>query len=409
MHLARHFKTTMMQPVDVRREKSFFFLSSDLDDDNRFHAENEKAAQQSLDFANNFCEKAKDVLSDLESNGMLGSAIVRKCQELADAVGGLAEQLESRNDDERNALAKACLEDMQTKQPHSLLTASENEDELQLLTLDDMNVALVGGQELLRDVEASLRSIRLDEADEIADVALTLANMFLLSLQNFLDSTSPKDIANATNPAYSSRNIEFSGRIELLDDHEEEDEPVLSKPRPKQPRVRCMWPPLGPAVATTLEWTQHEASKQPLLSVALGLVLWPMAVSTALIGTPIIVGDAIVQKVYDSFQHTPFGDMLEGGAAQALYAGKLTFLSTKLVAKQAIRVAFRQLDRRGGLGAVVGEIKDVVVDRVLHPVESAQQLWSGISLGVGMVQDAVTHFQANMAKEQEQAQVSDLQ
>jgi hypothetical protein len=393
----------MMQPSDP----SSPLLRSDLEDDHYSRAVHQNAAQQALDVVGVFVGKANGALRDLESNDMVGLAIVRKCQELADAVGGLAGELESRTDPERNALAQACLDGVQHDEQQHLLMIRDHNDQYQVLTQDDMKLALIGAQELLRDVESSLRSISQDEADELAEVALTLANMFVMSLQHFLDSTSAEDLVSVT---YGTpRDMSFSDQIELLDDDSKTVERTkATKQQQQQPRIRCLWPPLGPAVGATLQWSQQEATKRPLLAVALGMILWPAAVVTAVLGTPVVACDALVQHLYQSYEHTRIIGTMEGVAAQALYAGKLTFLSTKLVVKQTLRVASRQVDRRGGLGAVVGEVKDMAVDRALHPLETAQQCWSGIMCTLGAAQNFVRHVQARIAQEQEKAQAQEL-
>lgn len=410
----------MMQSSDPSQSSPLF--RSDLEDDNHYSRtttdHHQNAAQQVLDVVGDLVRKASGALRDVEesnNNEMVGLAIVRKCQELADAVGGLAGELERhRTDTERDALAQACLDSVQQQrddqQDHrQLLVFMDHHDQYQqVFTRDDMKLALIGAQELLRDVESSLRSIGRDEADEIAEVALVLANMFLMSLQHFLDSTSAEDLVDVARG--TSRDMSFSDRIELLE--EDDSKPLertnATKNQQKRPRVRCLWPPLGPAVGTTLQWSQQEATKQPLLAVALGMILWPAAVVTAVLGTPVVACDALVQHLYQSYEHTPFIGTMEGVAAQALYAGKLTFLSTKLVVKQTLRVACRQMDRRGGLGAVVGEVKDMAVDRALHPIETVQQLWNGILFSVGAAQNVVRHVQAMIAQEQEKAQAQEL-
>ena len=53
---------------------------------------------------------------------------------------------------------------------------------MEKISQDEMMLALVDATSLLRDVEAAFRSIDQSEADEIADVALTLARLFLMSL-----------------------------------------------------------------------------------------------------------------------------------------------------------------------------------------------------------------------------------
>ena len=66
---------------------------------------------------------------------------------------------------------------------------------------DDMMHAIQAAAGLLRDVEATLRAIEQDEADEIADVALTVAHLFLASLQSVHASLTPRRLGGGGHTA----------------------------------------------------------------------------------------------------------------------------------------------------------------------------------------------------------------
>ena len=59
---------------------------------------------------------------------------------------------------------------------------------------NDILQALSGASTLLRDVESAFRDICKDDAEEIADVGLTLARLFLMSLQSIYGTLTPENL-----------------------------------------------------------------------------------------------------------------------------------------------------------------------------------------------------------------------
>ena len=385
----------MMEPMPSN-PNSPTYLSSDLD----MVQKREDAAQHALEEMQKLMTNANNFLGDVESEGMLGTAIIRGCQELADAVGELATDLEQHNDEQ--ALARACLEDCQRDE--------DSQELVQGVSETDMIQALAGAKDLLRDVEASLRSIDQRDAEEIADVALTLAKLFVMSLQDVLSQI------DAKKPAIRARSNSFSDRIEVLGDGDDEplllldeqtDEPKLDADSSK--RVRCLWPPLGPAVVTTCEWSKNEATKQPLLAAALGLTMWPAAIVAAFFGPPIILADTLVQHVYNHFSEAPLITALERGAAQVVQATKLGVLCSGLVARQTLRVAGRQVERQGGWDKIAKNVGHAALDRVTHPIETVCMAWDGVKLGAGAVKDAAGFVQEVVEREIEKSEAAKMQ
>jgi hypothetical protein len=367
------------------------------------------AAQQILDQMGEMLSKADGALDHLEKEDMLGSAIVRGCQDLADAIGGVASHLDQQSDGDRRLLAQACLEDAQnTLLLQEEQAASGTRDTLPMGTLerrsstelqefsqlseDDMMNAISAAKSLLQDVESTLRAIDQDEADEIADVAMTVARLFIASMQSIHSTIRPHDLTGATN--VNSRSLEPSDRIEILDDDynaesSAEEKSQTFEKKKRLDHLRVLWPPLGPVAASACNWGKEAAAKQPFLAVALGLTLWPAAVITTMVGGPLVLADGFVQDLYNNFQDGPIIQGLERSTAQLYQTGRLNFLVCKLVGRQTFRVASRQVKRRGGVGKIAQDLGGMAVDRVTHPVETVEMVWNGISWGIGILRDTV--------------------
>jgi hypothetical protein len=385
---------TMMEP-------SPYMVVTDIQASQTNRDQHHGAAEHALQVISDLLENADAFLDDIESDDMLGSAIVRRCQELADLIGGLAGELEHKSEDERRALAQACIED-----------ASANNHELAQMSQHQVLEALTGVKGLLRDVEATLRSLERREADEIADVALTIARLFILSLKQVHSTLTPEHLMTPEILAQKSRDLDFSNRIKLLDDYDEEEKktehtaPKTSKPR--LDRMRPLWPPLGPAVVSAAEWGKEQAVQKPLLAVALGLTLWPAAVLTAVLGTPVLVADAAVQHVYQSMSDGPLVATLERTTAHAYHAARLSWLCSGLVVRQSLRVAQRQVDRHGGVQHLVKDVAGFWKDRLTHPVETLGHLWGGLVFGATKVQEGVHFVQETWEREQEKAAAAEI-
>lgn len=387
------------------------YLFSDLEEDRLSRQQQENAAEQALHAVGSLLNTADAAISDLEKNDMLGTAITRGCKDLADAIGGLADELDKQSDEDRRALAKACLEDVSVHT--DLLLEDESRPgpietmpsmEMTQMSEDDMILALSGAASLLRDVEASFRSIDQSEADEIADVALTLARLFLMSLQDLYSTLTPQDLVEMG----TQKSQCLSGGVEILDDDgvqvesiDTNQEPTSGPKKNTRDRVRVLWPPIGPAVTSACQWGKEEAEKKPLLAVALGLTLWPAAITATIVATPLVVADDFLQKTYESFSDKPLVENLERGAAELFAAARLCLLCGRLMTRQTLRVASRQIERRGGPQKVAQDLGGMALDRAMHPVETIGMAWNGITLGVGAIRDMVATVQEMTGKSME--------
>lgn len=409
------------------------FLSSDLEDTALADQSRHDAAQHILDQLGNMLSQADGALDNVEKEDMLGSAIVRGCQDLADAIGGIASHLDQQSDEDRRLLAQACLEDAKNtlQLQEEELASGNSRDTISMGTLDrrrsselqefsqlsedDMMNALSVAKSLLKDVEATLRAIDQDEADEIADVALTVARLFIGSMQSIHSTISPHDLTGTIN----SRSLESSDRIEILDDDynngagdNESSAAEKSKSSAKKKRLdhlRVLWPPLGPVVASACNWGKEAAAKQPFLAVALGLTLWPAAAITTMIGGPLVLADGFAQDLYNNFQDGPIIQGIERSAAQLYHTGRLNILVCKLVGRQTFRVASRQVKRRGGVGKIAQDVGGMAVHHATHPIETVEMAWGGISWGVGILRDTVEHLTEHLDDQEREETVQSLQ
>lgn len=390
--------------------------TSDVEDASNRRKAHESAAEKAIEVIGDLLDNADTFLAQLESDEILGSAIVRCCQELADVIGSLAGEMDGHSDQEKRAMAKACLEDARSaaQRSNDLISSDDAANQQQLATMseNEMMDALSGAQSLMKDIEAALRSIDRSEADEIADVALVMARLFILSLKNMHSTLTPEQLLTAGQSDGAARDLEFSSRIELLHEEDCDDqtdaedmkETAKTNARKSRPvdRVRAFWPPLGPAVVAAAHWGREEAAKKPILAVALGLTLWPVAVITAMIGTPIVLADCVMQHMYDSLSGGPIVQTMERGAAQVYHAGRLSFLCSGLVIKQSLRVASRQVKRHGGVGKLAQDVGGALLDRVTHPLETASMAWDGVCIGAGAIRDGVSFVQDTVERHREQ-------
>jgi hypothetical protein len=410
------------------------FLTSDLEETALADQSKHDAAQQILDQMGEMLSQADRSLDNVEKEDMLGSAIVRGCQDLADAIKGIASHLDQQSDEDQRLLAQACLEDAKNTlllQEEEIASGNSRDTipmgtlerrrsseltEFSQLSEDDMMNALSVAKSLLKDVESTLRAIDQDEADEIADVALTVARLFIASMHSIHSTINPHDLTGATN--INSRSLESSDRIEILDEDynaavdteaSAEEKSKTSGKKKRLDHVRVLWPPLGPGVASACNWGKEAAAKQPFLAVALGLTLWPAAIITTMVGGPLVLADGFAQDLYNNFQDGPIIQGIERSAAQLYHTCRLNVLVGKLVGRQTFRVASRQVKRRGGVGKIAQDIGGMAVDRVTHPIETVEMAWGGISWGVGILRDTVEHLTEQLADQEREETVQNLQ
>jgi hypothetical protein len=380
---------------------------------------------------------------------LLPTAIIRKCNEFADGIGSLADELENQSIEERKQLADVIRDDLLLYENNVNAAIENNNNNFNAASImnipsspingnnnnnnnnDDDNIlqALSGASTILRDVENALREIKNDEAEEIADAALIVARLFLLSLQSIHDNismslttnnstTGGNDDDECNNNIMNNNNGRTTVIIEELSSDDDDDESnnnddgnkkeqLPSKDRSRrqqrkqQRRMRVLWPPLGPHVDKAMSWTKEETTKRPLLAVALGLTLWPVTISTALIGSSVCLVDGAVQDVYEKFRDTPLIDAVEQSAAQAYQAGRLTLATSKLVGKQTLRVLGRQINRRGGIGPIVEDIGSIALDRITHPIDTIGKVWDGCIWSLDVIKNTTEQFVSMRHKEQE--------
>ena len=149
-------------------------------------------------------------------------------------------------------------------------------------------------------------------------------------------------------------------------------------------------------MASAASWSREAAVKNPILSIALAMALWPAALIGAFVGAPLLAADWALQSGYNAVQDQPLVENVERGASNLFQVGKLYYLCSKLVVKQGIRVGKRQVERRGSVGKIVQDLGYWTVDRAMHPVETAGMAWNSLKWGAGAVVDG-TNFVKDIA------------
>lgn len=405
---------------------------TDLENERKFLQEQHDAATNLLEMLGTMLNTADSTLSDLETttndqdggDNIMGQAIVRKCQEFGDAIGRLASDLENQSEEQKKALAQACAKDI-TNDSLLLEVTNNNEkekDQAQELAQqlpkseEDWIGAIEGATNLLRDVQQSFQDVGKQDADEIADVALTVARLFLLSLQNLHSTVTPESLVKTaavvvgdqeSSPKMDIEELNDSGEAKQSNENDDTDN-RNSVPSSSQQRVRVLWPPLGPHVNEAFDWSKDKATQKPLLAVALGLTMWPAAIATAILGTSLLVVDGALQNAYTHFQETSLLKAVEQGTVQVYQTGKLVWICSKFAGRQTVRVAKRQIDRQGGIGNVASNIKDAAIDRALNPIETANMAWKGVSCGVGWVSSTVSQLLEQRKEMQQQKQATTI-
>eukprot|EP00978_Attheya_sp_CCMP212_P011370 scaffold28063_cov52-Attheya_sp.AAC.4 len=395
----------MMKPSGSFSSSNALLWQSDLEASQQQENSQKEMATRILQEVGNALHKSHEMLDHVEREGNLGRTIQRGCRDLADGLADASRELLPPSSDDHSHMGLLTDDDQNTDPSHGIISSINNGDNgIVSASPDEMNAA----RSLLHDVEAVLRSIEEDEAEELADVALTVARMMVMVLENIHSSITPDDLL-----LQDQHNHNNSLQIERLDDDgnkEEEEErnkirsrgdPLgfehhntnkISRPKYGRDRVRLLWPPVVPAIMSAGQRTKDCAMERPLMATALGIMCGPAAFfTTCFVAVPLVVSDTVLQNVYGVLENTVphMVEATERGAAGACQVVKLQFLGVKLVTRQTLRVARRQVDRRGGIGPTLGEIGGAVVDRLVHPVDTAQQTCDGIAWGWGVFQNTV--------------------
>jgi hypothetical protein len=357
--------------------------------------------EEGLNTIGDALKEASQLLDNLENDKMLAPALKRFASDLADTVGHVARDLNRNGSDEnRRAWARAMLVDAQSQlqlessygdqdtrsnHPDDQLVHVQFQDHsaaksLSGLSENELITAMDAAQSILFDIEDSLRNISEHDAEEIADVGLTVAKMFLWSLQSIHSQVSPNLLKGNVN--------HHSLEIEVLDENDSIAKTAVHEKNSYQQRIRCLWPPIGPAVGSLASWTVDEAFKRPILSIALAMTLWPSALIGAFIGAPILAADWCIQSGYEKLKDTSLVEAAEISASNLLQVGRFYFLCSKLMIKQSVRVGKRQIERRGGIEQVARDLGDWTLDRVLHPVSTAGMIWNGAKWCAGTAMES---------------------
>ncbi|KAL7531399.1 hypothetical protein ACHAXR_008260 [Thalassiosira sp. AJA248-18] len=424
----------------------------------------------------NFLNTAETTLNDIterENAGhgsVLGPGIVRVCNDLAQEIEGVARELHKehiqaaqhlehvRNDHGLSLIEEGDNSGMEEKTSEVMDVVNEtamalsnlhnSESASSFQSHEEFITTLSTTHTLLLDMAAALRAVTQQEAQELGEVALEVARMFVWSLGVVHGNMIQMTVTNDSHHSNSSLECEnqpmektdgdggtkqhrvtwLGPVVEILDEEEKKDEfamnhtdtppknttslrytpqlpPIPSSPnklstttaidnmsvRHAGERVRVLWPPLLPAVTEASKHCANSAKEHPIPAIAIGLTCGPAAIATAVIaGPPLLVADWAIQQSYDALsEHTPVIENVEKGAANALQVARLGILCSKLIVKQGMAVGERQIERRGGIGKVCSDAVGEAVDMALHPVETAGMAWGGLWWMGGAVRDAV--------------------
>lgn len=398
-------------------DKRNYIPKSDLEEsqfENKHLLDGDQSIEEAMTNIGSALDQVSQLLEELENNQMLGSAIQRFAADLADTVGNVARDLDHGQDVQSKKMwARAFLRDAEEqlileREQQNLAASHELGDRdhnqsiagaegsmtaaraISELSEDDLVEAMNATRTILLDVEDALRNISEDDAEEIAEVGLVVAKMFLWGLQNIHGQIVPSLLMRGD---MDKQGIVHSIDIEVLSDDGDQDvdEKVNESQRrnmcvtKEHQRLRILWPPIGNAVGSVASWGKEKAVKNPILSIALAMTLWPAALIGAFLGGPILAADWCLQKSYDALRNQPVVEAAEMSAANIYQVGKFYFLVSKLMIKQSIRVGKRQIKRRGGLEQIAKDLGDWTIDRALHPVESVGMLWNSARWGAGKV------------------------
>jgi hypothetical protein len=165
-------------------------------------------------------------------------------------------------------------------------------------------------------------------------------------------------------------------------------------------RVRVLWPPLLPAITEAGKHCANNAKDHPVPAIAIGLTCGPALIATAAIaGPPLLLADWAIQSSYGALsEHTPVIENVEKGAASAFQVTRLGILCSKLVVKQGLSIAERQIERRGGVEKICSDVVGGAAHMATHPVETVGMAWNGMGGMFGAVCDVVGFVKDTVSK-----------
>lgn len=365
------FNTKAADNMEDSRLSLLELVQSDIELAQQSEQEQHKLAQQLLVTLGALLRDADRELTSLQDNNLLGSAIVRSCKEIADVVSTIAENLQQEQSSD--SLAAASLQDFGDCTDLRLQPVLDNDQLMGPRTVNEtQQMAIL--VDLLNDIEFSLRAVEQEEAEEIADLAVSVALVFVQSLKHAHSQLTPSDLLLPPSSEYNA-----SRRIERLDDDEEAEAFDVENPPPPSPlsravpRVRCLWPPLAPKASEFLQWTKEELFHRQhwAVSTLATLALWPVALTAAMWSVPALTVDHLLQQTYENFDESPVIVGAEVGAAQLQRTAILSYKMAVALAKPSLRVARRQVQKHGpGLLAAAQE-------KARHPVSTLQEAANG--------------------------------
>lgn len=403
-------------------------------------------SRQMWEITGHWIHTLQNEIEELENDGILGHAIIRGCQEMADTIAHITTELRQHQQQQQqqqygddgttgsNIISQTVPshldrdDDINSKN-NQLFEHSVNSLLLQIEGLNtDIDVSVSDHDrssavydivdfpidydittndesegianidplppviDLLNDIEHALRSIDADEANDLADAAITVGHLLVAALQQ-LHSQLPVS-STIMNPTHR-RGIQQQQQLEespniirLNDDDEDENDtatatateltdrrntttpktgPAVPPYKPYTPkRVRCIWPPLQPVAENILQYTQQEVlQKQPMyITAPIFLTCWPIiATSTVLVGG-MVVTDMIAQQIYHHIQDHPIVVTSEVSMASVVQTMKLGYLTSKAVAKPTVRVLQKQIQRHAP------QVQESIVYHIHHPIET---------------------------------------
>jgi len=406
--------TTNTSHIDIH-------IQTDIDIDKKRTAEAENAilvVQRVLGNVDEFIERTLH-----ENDGIQAGSIFvqRMCRDVATVLHDIAVQL--REDLEEGYFIGSMQQQVGYEDAKRLLLkvnghnrdGHDDDDEcLDRLSEVEVKYAMESVEALLLDVADALRSISVDEARDVAELSMSLAQTFVWLLRGAISMMSEHD-DNLYAKIAGVHIEEQPSVIEIINEDDnghssviDIDDCVLNNAKINEtaendnmrdvsrnvPRVQ-LYIPITPIItdAGKFAWETMELEKRPVLAVALAMVLWP----TVFIAVPIVATDAILKCAYDASKDQPLIVNIEQGAAGALKIGRLYLSCGKIFAKQAIRVGHRQLKRRG----VENVLQDAVhhtIYSIRHPIETTCRVVDGAKSAWNAVSEIVTGMQSIQEK-----------
>ena len=421
-------------------------------------------SRQVWEVTGNWIDTIQREIEELEQDGILGHAITRACHELADTIAHWTTQLQQRqrhqqlqhsdddiddDDDDGNVRSKAVpihlvdhnrnfgRNDLFEHSVNSLLLfqiEEVNEYNNKNREIKNPNVIydfpdFPGDNEttsdkqgtivhdidpippiidLLIDMEQALRHIDEDEANDLADAAITVGHLLVAAMQQVHSQLASR--SNDIDYQYSTE-LQESRNITLLNDDDDTDDTkinsatMMKPPLPlstsatvsppykpyistrKRKRVRCIWPPLQPVAQNIVQYAQVEVlQKQPLyITAPILLTCWPIIVTSTIVGSGLVITDNVLQHLYRNIQEHPIMVTSEISMASFVQTMKLGYLTSKAVAKPTVRIAQKQIQRHAP------QIQESVLYHIHHPIETIHSTIHTVSWGCQYVVHRLGH------------------